>query len=273
MEKKAIKEALAAIFVEGLKNYGDMIDKLDEFLSIKINLYFQKQIAPYYTGANREKMAELVGKGLNIYVPEVEIIKSKGDNVYTSHKFVENQGSLKTFIDQEDITKLDIQSMQNIYILDALLKNVDRHLDNIIITTDNKAIPIDHSLSFQGSRKSYDSSLFTTILNDSLRHLKDHFNLPLTRESKEKIIKFNVNEVIAKASITEHLFLEVDVKNELRERATRAKEAIKISEITAAQFMFAVVDPLCLEALQKNPNLTAEELSLIVIRKASTAKS
>ncbi len=263
MGRKSVKEDLAAIFVEGLKNYGDMVEKLDEFLSEKITVYFDKQIAPYYTGANREKMAELVGKGLEIDVPEVEIIKAKGDKVYTSHKFIENQGSLGNLLPTYNAGAIDVQSMQDIYILDALLKNVDRHLNNILISEDNKAIPIDHSLSLQGSRKSLNSSIYTAMFNASLS-LQGHSSLPLTRESIEKIRKFDVNQVIAKATITEKLILEVDVKNELRERAARAKEAIKIPGITAEQFMYAVVEPLCLEALQKNPDLVAKKLAAIL---------
>ncbi len=262
MQQPKIKEQLATIFVEGLKNYGGMVKDLDNFLTVKIGDFFDKLIAPYYTGANREKMAELVGKGLRVYVPEVEIVKTSGDNVYTCHQYIENKGTLKEVKSTPEI--INQQSMQDIYILDALLKNVDRHLNNIIFSKDNKAIPIDHSLSLQGSNKSNYSTMYSTFQNNSLSSIPSHANLPLTKESIEKIHNFDVVEVIANATIVKELILEADVKSELTERAERAKEAIKIPGITAHQFVLATIVPKCLVALQGNSKLTADELVKIV---------
>jgi len=265
MKKPEIMEQLASIFVEGLKNYGSMVEKLDEFLTDKIGEFFDKLIAPYYTGANREKMAEILGEGLGVYVPEVEIVKTSGDKIYTCHKFVENQGSLLNFKSTPE--KINEQSMQDIYLLDALLKNVDRHLNNIMVKKDGSAVPIDHSLSLQGNRQAFVSTLYTTIQNNSLAAMPTHANLPLTRKSVEKIENFNVDDVIAKAAIVENLILEDDVKNGLKERVARAKEAIKIPKITAENFLFATIEPKCLSALQENPQITREKLIQFLLKK------
>jgi len=265
MKKPEIMEELASIFVEGLNNYGSMVEKLDEFLTDKIGEFFDKLIAPYYTGANREKIAEILGEGLGVYVPEVEIVKTSGDKIYTCHKFVENQGSLLNFKSTPE--KINEQSMQDIYLLDALLKNVDRHLNNIMVKNDGSAVPIDHSLSLQGNKKAFVSTLYTTIQNNSLAAMPTHANLPLTRKSMEKIENFNVDDVIAKAAIVENLILEDDVKNGLKERASRAKEAIKIPKITAENFLFATIEPKCLSALQENPQITREKLIQLLLKK------
>jgi|GEM_PF-2603833 len=260
LKKKEVQESLAAIFIEGFTNHGKMLEDLDTYLTVEINKHFQKLIAPYYTGANREKMGEIIGKGLGVFVPEVEILKAPGDKIYTSHKFIENQGSLKEFIEGGNEEKIDPQSMQDIYLLDALLQNVDRHLNNVLISKDNKAIPIDHSLSLQGSKKAHDSSTFATYLNPSVNHLKSHSNSPLTDLSKKKIKDLNIDELIGSAKITHGLLLETDVINGLRERSKRAKSAIEIDAITIDQFMFAVSNQTCLEALLKNPTLSRDAL-------------
>jgi hypothetical protein len=265
MKKPEIMEQFAAIFVEGLKNYGSMVEKLDEFLTHTIGEFFDKLIAPYYTGANREKVAEIVGKHLGVYVPEVEIVKTSGDKIYTCHKFVENQGTLLDFKSTPE--KIKEQPLQDIYLLDAFVKNVDRHLNNIVVTEDGTAIPIDHSLSLQGSKKAYISTMYTTFQNNSLAAMPTHANLPLTNDSIKKIEDFNVDQVIANARVVENLILEEDVRNGLKERVKRAKEAIKIPGITAENFLFATIEPKCLMALQKNPRITRSELIQFLLKK------
>jgi hypothetical protein len=265
MKKPEIMEQFAAIFVEGLKNYGSMVEKLDEFLTHTIGEFFDKLIAPYYTGANREKVAEIVGKHLGVYVPEVEIVKTSGDKIYTCHKFVENQGTLLDFKSTPE--KIKEQPLQDIYLLDAFVKNVDRHLNNIVVTEDGTAIPIDHSLSLQGSKKTYISTMYTTFQNNSLAAMPTHANLPLTNDSIKKIEDFNVDQVIANARVVENLILEEDVRNGLKERVKRAKEAIKIPGITAENFLFATIEPKCLMALQKNPRITRSELIQFLLKK------
>jgi hypothetical protein len=268
LDRSAVKEAIAGIVLEGLKSYGNMQRELDAFITTKITDHFDKQIAPYYTGANREKLAELVGAELGVYVPEVEILKGKGDKVYSTHKFVKHASALHNL--EIPKNELNVQSVQDIFILDAMIKNQDRHAGNLLFTQDGKAIPIDHALSLQGIKKDYNSTLNTAYLNSSLKLLPGHANKPLTKESIEKIKKFNVDRLLGKATVSKRLKVETDVKNGLRERSTRAKQAVLIPGITAHQFIQSVCSDRCLKALQTNSSLDSS--TLLTVTGMSTPK-
>ena len=58
-------------------------------------------------------------------------------------QFIKNKGVIEDF----SYAKFSIQEIQKIAILDIRILNMDRNEGNILVTHDNKLVPIDHGLS------------------------------------------------------------------------------------------------------------------------------
>lgn len=267
MSTPGVQESIQEIIVDGLSNYGEMLEKVDEFIKIGINKYFQKQVTPYYTGATNEKIAEIIGRGLKVYVPAVEIVKARGDKVYSSHKYAPHKASLSRLHNDlwiqgklANLNGLDEQSVQDLYILDTLIKNLDRHAGNVLVTEDRKVISIDHALSLQGSKSKYDPTPFAIEKNASITMLPSHACRPLTEASKKKVRDFDLELVIASVLEVHQLVVDPEVLEGLKVRAQRAKQAIQIPGITGHQLMIVANSEEALQALQANPELTPSEL-------------
>ena len=240
-------------------SYSKTLSKLKENLTIGVTKNFDKQIAPFYTGANREKFARIIGKRLGLPVPKVEILKTNAGRVYSCHEYVPNTKMLSE-LSMEEIRGLDPQKVQELFVFDALLMNVDRNSGNILITEDGDLIPIDHSLSLQGSRNDKEQGFYTVFFNGSLRSMPMHADVPLSQASKQKIQKFSARVAIAEAK-QKGLTVDPDVARRLEARDKRAKKlAITIPNITVRKFMYAVTSEKCFAALQLRPSYNATDL-------------
>jgi len=108
-----------------------------------------RQEFPHFNNVQREKLAYIIGASLG--VPKTDVIRAQG-GVFSLHDFVPNRGSARTFdiLREDNQAQVDVQSLQNIGILDILLESQDRNAGNIMIQKGAVVlVPIDHALSLQ----------------------------------------------------------------------------------------------------------------------------
>jgi hypothetical protein len=103
----------------------------------------------------REKLSEIVGRDLGVpptslvKIPTLKRRRSSFD-LCTLHKFVPSTKELRLAEDAGEIKHVDLQSAQNISLLDMRLINYDRHSGNVLVLKKDgqksKIVPIDHGL-------------------------------------------------------------------------------------------------------------------------------
>lgn len=192
---------------------------------------------PHVSYPNRERLAFLVGEELG--VPHTTVFRAQ-EGYYSLHDFVDSLGTwTEVDIDAEkNQPRVELQSLQNIGILDILTENQDRNSSNILVVPVDdrfKLVPIDHALTLQKR----DFHAFVSMGDEYQRpcwsRLKDA-NKPLTEESKNHIRRLaSADGPLARVDSSE---LQAD------------GEKIKLQRNAA--FMAKMID--------KNPNITLLEL-------------
>jgi len=171
---------------------------------------------PHLNFAQREKLAYVIGK--NLGVPKTEVVLTK-DGAYSLHDFVKNEGDViryPRFKSREVQNRIDLDSLQNIVVLDILTENQDRNGGNILVaspkrhwwsclspsTPSIKLIPIDHALTFQKRTFGFDSVV-------ACWKGWEKAALPLTDRTKRMIRGLDGNRMLAEARLAG---LEIDPK-------------------------------------------------------------
>jgi hypothetical protein len=160
--------------------------------------YLLPQVDSHFANAQREKLVYILGKGFG--VPRIQTLQTK-EGTYSLHEFAHNEGS----VDMYDLTKVkfNVQSVQDIGVLDILVQNQDRiNKENILVSTkkikgESVLIPIDHSLSYQN--KHFRSRIFQEQPLDPCWTKWEVADRPLSDLTKAKIMDLNAEELLTNA--------------------------------------------------------------------------
>ena len=209
-EKKELKEKAKELFIE--------------HPSIWLNTKF-----PYVVAAQREKLAYIIGKELG--VPKT-ILLSDDQGIYSLHSYIPKTTSARKFKLDQQQEKIDLQSLQNIAILDLLIDNQDRNAGNILVLEKDNSlvlIPVDHALTLQQA-ENY-KQLVAMRLEGAAVGITypcwydfKKINAPLTEKTKKFIDDFDPNTALSLAKKT--LVLEEKTERVIIANSSQLKEII-----------------------------------------------
>jgi hypothetical protein len=151
-------------------------------------------------GCLREVFAYEIDDGFS-NIPETLMV-TISHWVFTGDQILkQKQGSFQKYVrnlkgNTEDIgsSLFSVDDVHRIAILDLLLVNCDRNAGNILVTRDNRLIPIDHSFCLPDYRFITDLQWFEWM---NWRQSK----LPTTDSAKDFILNFNISNAIKKVKL------------------------------------------------------------------------
>jgi len=182
-----------------------MFSSVSKISSQVRNVFFEnpgvilQQVYPHFNNAMREKLAYVVGE--NLGVPFTEVLKAN-EGTFSLHSFVPNKGSARTLdlLKPSNQMKVNLQSLQNMGILDILLENQDRNPGNILVNINSKGeyifTPIDHALTYQ--HKSFKIAVSLANLKLPCWTKWSKADEALTDETILLIQKFSSEELLTK---------------------------------------------------------------------------